>query len=98
MIFGIVYQIKNFLYPFCGKFLRFLMDFIFCLIGGMVFWYSLMMSNLGEVRIFLLICFLFGFTILQFCLKKFFSNMGEKLYNCINEKIINKTQNNKKIN
>ena len=81
LIFGILLQVYNIIYKINkSKISRFLIDFIFALIGGFIFWLTIFRSNLGIFRIFLLLIYIFGVVISNFAFSGVV-NAFDKLYN-----------------
>jgi len=88
MVFGLVYQIKVILENFIGdKILHFVLDFVFAVLGGVIFWLDVYLSNLGIFRIFLLITYILGFYLINFCAYSEIAKFSKMLYNCMYEKI-----------
>lgn len=93
IIFGLIFQIKTFLTNlFNNKIINFMLDLIFALIGGGIFWIALFKSNLGIFRIFLLLSFLLGFIIINFSIGELVAKFGKVLYNILNRKIEGKNE------
>ncbi|MBQ7308169.1 MAG: spore cortex biosynthesis protein YabQ [Clostridia bacterium] len=97
LLYGIIYQPKTFLFNLTtNKVIRFILDFLYAILGGAIFWIGIFKSNLGIFRFFLLIVYLIGFLLVEFSCKKLVANMGKTMYNKINEN--KKLRQNKKSN
>lgn len=97
MIYGIILQIRNIIAVLIkNKIMIFLIDFIFALLGGIIFWYAIYKSNLGIFRLFLLIVYIVGTILINFCIGQPIEKLSKKMYNKLYEKIKNKNE--KKVN
>ena len=70
-LYGILYQPKIFIQELIkdNKIVIFILEFLYAIIGGVIFWLGIFESNLGVFRIFLLIVYILSFMLVNFCLK-----------------------------
>ena len=82
LVVGIIYEIKKLVVTALGsKFLSFVLDFIYGIIFSLMFFIANLKFNLGEIRLFLIITYIFGFYIERISIGYIVTKTVKMLYN-----------------